>query len=257
MLKEKEIVENILKGINESFQTKLENKTLIITTPFFHPDGDYIDVFLSEENGEIRLTDAGLTFMKLSGEALDYRTDARTEIVNNILATYNMKIDSGELTIKTDLTHIGADITMFLQGLVKIVDLLFTKKEVARSVLLEELDVFLHEKIRDKEIHKNWTHPELDREKYYPVDFHIRDGKNPVFLFGVTSSGKCKDATITCYHYKRLKFDFLSIGVFDRFEEIYKRDEAKLMDVSDKLFSEFKTNQEDIIKYIYRFLSIQ
>jgi hypothetical protein len=257
MLKEKEVVENILKGINESFRTKLENKTLIITTPFFHPDGDYIDIFLSEENGKIRLTDAGLTFMKLSGEALDYGTDTRTEIVNNILATYNIKIDSGELTTKTDLAHIGADMTMFLQGIVKIIDLLFTQKEVARSVLLDELNVFLHEKIKDKEINRHWTHPELDREKYYPVDFYIRDGKNPIFLFGITSSGKCKDATITCYHYKHLEYNFFSIGVFDRFEAIKKRDEAKLMDVSDKLFSEFKTNQEDIIKYIYRFLSIQ
>jgi hypothetical protein len=118
MLKEKEVVENILKGINESFRTKLENKTLIITTPFFHPDGDYIDVFLCEENGKIRLTDAGLTFMRLSSEALDYGTEARAEIMNNILATYNIRIDSGELIIETDLAHIGADITMSMDFLV-------------------------------------------------------------------------------------------------------------------------------------------
>lgn len=79
-------VEDIKKHINTDIKIKAKRpKIYQIYVPFFHEDGDMVEMFLEETvNGNLRFCDYGLTAMKLS-YYLENLTDTNKKVYNNIL----------------------------------------------------------------------------------------------------------------------------------------------------------------------------
>jgi hypothetical protein len=69
-------------------------------------------------------------------------------------------------------------------------------------------------------------------------------------VFAVSNDDQCRNATITCYHFEKLKRAFSGMVVYENQEAITSRALAQISDVVGKQFSSL--GQRDRIKQFIR-----
>jgi hypothetical protein len=246
-LAEADIRANICKAI--TFIYKDNDRTrIIINTPFIFDDGDVIKIVLRVENGGWYLTDEGHTFMHLSYDDLDLTKGRRKVLLDTILLMHYIENVDGELRIKVDTSNFGDLFFTFMQGLNKITNLSFTKKDHIKSLFMEDFFAFLKSFLGDKAIF-NYADLEKDEKKRYIVDCYIPTRK-PVFIFGVNTDDKCRDTTIALLKYENWGVRNNSIVVFEDMQALSSKAVAKLSDVSGKAYSDLGSAKERMPAYL-------
>ncbi|AKB49299.1 hypothetical protein MSBRW_0046 [Methanosarcina barkeri str. Wiesmoor] len=247
---------DIKKRICEDIEIFYEGEErLVIVSPVTFDDGDSLNTVLKEGETGWYFTDEGSTLMHLSYTDLDTSLDRgkRQEIFKQILSIHNMENDGGELKIMVEGEDFGESYFTFIQGLIRIVDLvLFTKKEYVKSMFYEEFRSYLKEKFGTK-CNFNYTDKARDPESMYSVDCSIEDENNLIFFFGVLNDDKCRDVTITCLKFREWERDFVSICIFEDQETITRKVFGRLLDEVDKSYSTLSTAKAGLPEYMKKF----
>jgi len=115
-------INKIKVQFNNFFYLKEKRKNIFqVFAPFYHADGDMMDIFLSEilDNGLIRISDYGLTLMRLS-YSFDIDTPNKEKIFNKIISENSIQNDNGNLflDVKPEDTYHG--LMQFAQTVSKI-----------------------------------------------------------------------------------------------------------------------------------------
>ena len=245
-LAEADIRANICKAI--TFIYKNNNASVIINTPFIFDDGDVIKMVLKMEDSEWCLTDEGHTFMHLSYEDLDLTKGRRKVLLDTILLMHYIENIDGELKSKVDISNVGDSVFTFMQGLNKISNLSFTKKDHIKSLFMEDFFEFLKGFLADRAIF-NYADPEKDDKKRYKIDCYI-PARKPVFILGVNTDDKCRDATIALLKFENWGVRNDSIVVFEDMQTLSSKAVAKLSDVSGKVYSDLGSAKERMPEYL-------
>ncbi len=219
-----------------------------IGVPFTFGDGDFLNVILKRNRICWYFTDEGHTFMHLSYEDLDFNHGKRKEILDSILKTHDIENDNGELISEVEDDNFGDTFYTFIQGIIKVTDIVLTKKEHITTLFYEEFRNYLTEILGDKCIF-DYTDPDRDPDGIYPVDCYIKN-KVPVFIFAVKNDDKCSVATITCHHYEKLGVPFNSIGIFENQGGIGKKPLARFTDIVEKQYSSLPSAKERLPEYL-------
>ena len=124
------------KHLGESVKiTVLErNGSIMLDTPFQLPDGDIFPIQLMEaENGLIRLTDRGFTYMRISiyddVDALE--AGRRGELLRQVVGECGVVWDYGEVYLETAPEKLAEAAILFGQALTGIWDLTYLSKSIA------------------------------------------------------------------------------------------------------------------------------
>lgn len=223
---------------------------LIVDTPFGFDDGDSFTIILKKDDNGWYLTDEGHTLMHLSYKDLDLGLEKgnRKDLFESIVKTHYMENDDGEFKCVVEDDKIGDTLYTFIQGLIKITDISFLKKESIRSLFMEHFKTYLVETFKDKCIF-DYREQSKDPEGRYLVDCCINFDK-PLFIFGLTSDSKCKDAVITCYKFKEWGVHFNSLGIFEAMGKKNPKIIAQCSDVIDKQFSSLISTQDSLPYYL-------
>src|SRR5205085_3819018 len=72
-------------------------------------------------------------------------------------------------------------------------------------------------------IERKWHHPEYDPHRIYSVDFSISAHKKPLLVFTPETDMECLQATVSCQHYRQMRFTFDSLAVIDESRHIANR----------------------------------
>lgn len=247
----REFREKICKEID----IKKEGKgRYLIFTPFMFEDGDHLSIILKQEKEGWRFTDEGHTFMHISYEDIDIDRTTRKKIVDSVLLSYGIQNIKGELIISIEKNEFGDAIYNFIQGLIKITDISFLTRERVRSTFLDDFKILLGEKVKEERRNFDYYDEKNDPEKKYIVDCKINGAKSPVFVFAILNDDKCRDATITCYHYEKVKTTFIATAIFENQEEINRRVLSRFSDVCEKQFSSLQSATERVDSYLKRYL---
>lgn len=222
----------------------------IILNPFIFDDGDHIVVLLKFKNGEWYLTDEGHTFMHLSYDELDLDKGTRKKIIDNILLNYGIKNNAGELNSYIKENNFGDTLFSFFQGLIKITDVSFLRREIVRSTFMEDLKEYLKVQVPAERRFFNYFDSKHDPTGKYIVDCKINGIEKPLFIFGIPNDDKCRDVTINCLQFEKFGVPFKSLAIFEDQEQINRKVLARLSDVCDKQFSSLISNKERIDKYL-------
>jgi len=247
-----------LESLSEGFQGRISFKEkrpqlYQILAPIFHEDGDMIDLFIdlrANDQANIRLTDGGLTLMRLS-YSFDIDTPNKRRILQKILQENRIELERGELTLETTANSVLPNMLAFAQVIAKVTSLNFLKRQIISSLFYEMLADFIREGLSQfKPIPRYFPfkdRPELEVDWLFPFD------RRPVFLFGVKDSSKARLAAISCLEFQRREVPFRSLIVHEDFEDgLRKSDQRIITSAADKQFTSLEDFRENGPRFLQR-----
>jgi len=229
-----------------------------IFTPFRFNDGDHYKLVLKKHEGGWVMSDEAHTFMRLSYDFDDreLKTGTREKIIKNTISSWAIEEDDGELFVPIRDANYGDAIFSLVQAVGQISDLTFLSRDNARSTFVEDvatlIDQFAKHLPPSMSLVKGWTHPDLDPEKAYKVDYLINGGQKPVAIFALSSNANVDQATIALTTFENWKFNVHSIGLFEDLEKISQKRLVQISNVIEKQFPYVRSNEERISSYLKR-----
>lgn len=134
----------------------VRNGYLRIETCIKYPDGDSIDVFLSEQKDAqfpLLLSDLGqTTAWLLTLDLKPFNSQKRKAIVDDILRMYGVRIANNalELPIRR-LEDLASSIVLLAQACLRVSDLMFTRRSTTQTSFSERVEEFFSEAALDYE----------------------------------------------------------------------------------------------------------
>jgi hypothetical protein len=244
----KEYLDMLKKQFND--RVRFEEKrpgVFQLIAPFYHEDGDMLEIYLEriEGNGKIKISDHGMTIMRLSYE-YDIDTPNKKRIFEKILSENNLKEKDGRIFLESDIGILCPSVMQFAQVVGKVSNMRLFKREVIKSLFYELLDEFVTEKlIQFQPEPKILPIPERDDLE---VDYSFKRFSRPLYLFGVKDDTKARLATISCLEFQRARVNFKSVAVHEDFEDLSKKDRKRITSAVDKQFvdlDDFKSHGEE------------
>lgn len=218
-----------------------------ILIPFFHEDGDMYDVFIEEDGGFLRLSDYGLTLMKLS-YAFEIDSPHKQEVLENIIDQNRCKIDTGNIYLDIKPEQFSFAIYQFIQAISKVSVMDTTMSvDYVKSYFYENFDKFIKEAFKNIET-------KVSPIKGLIVDYVIPSEK-PIYVFPVLGDTRASKVVITCLRFIEKKLSHRSLVVHENFEGLSKFYRNQLTDTVDKQFTSLKVFSEQGSDYVKRLIS--
>jgi hypothetical protein len=222
----------------------------IVLTPFMFEDGDHFPIILrKDQESNWMLTDEGHTFMHISYDEIDFDKGTRRAIIDKTLLSHGIEDSQGELTMQIKDNEYGDALFSFIQGVVKITDISFLTRERVKSTFYEDWKQLIEAKVPGDRRIFDYIDPVNDPEGNYPIDCRVNGMKRPLFVFAISNDDNCRDATITCHHFEKLKVPFIGVGIFENHEEIQRRVLSRFSDIAEKQFPTVHSAKDRFSQY--------
>ena len=221
--------------------SKKNDHLIRIETPFYFPDGDPYQIYLTElGTGGFRITDMGHTLVQLSYEndIKLMRKGSRGDLLEKIQLELDIQEDDGEFYLESTFEDIHLNVFKLGQAITKIYDLTFLNRSRVESTFYEDLEERIYNIISLEKITKDYVYTLMTDAKDYPIDYSIVGKEDkPLFLFAIGNKDKAKLATIILERLIRHDAVFESLIVCQDFDMIPKNDGKRLMNVSGEMIS--------------------
>ncbi|ASC69190.1 hypothetical protein XM38_001160 [Halomicronema hongdechloris C2206] len=127
---------------------EINNGFIRIRTPYLYPDGDIIDLYWKEKDGQQILTDLGETLRWLDGQTANQKLSKRqTQALEDIRLTHGIELYRGTLTLRIPSDASLADgLTRLAQAALRTADLWFLSRTRTTSSITDDVAEFLSEK---------------------------------------------------------------------------------------------------------------
>lgn len=204
-----------------------------VLAPFFYEDGDMYDIFLEElGDGRLRLSDYGLTLMKLS-YAFDLDSPRRQEVLENICAQSRVAFEDGMLFLDVHPSHFAPALSQFAQAITRVSNMEILGREQQASQFARHLREAVEGMLADFDVQENHT---PTQDAHLTVDYMI-PARRPIFLYGVSGDAKASRVLVSCLTFQREAIPFRSLIVHDNMDSLSRFNRAQLTNVAQKQFS--------------------
>jgi hypothetical protein len=257
-----EIISQFKEKVCQSVEVQQEgNNRYHVFTPFEFGDGDSFVIILKKEGNDWFLTDEGHTIMHLS-YWIDEKYLSRGnywKIIANTIKRFNLIHDEGEILLKIEDDHFGDALFSFIQALTRITDVTLLKREKTSDLFQKDLEACVKKHVVSDHLFVNWHDPIKDPKEIYVIDYRVNGNINitPVFVFGVDDEIKALRSAVTLRQFKLWGIKNFSIGVFEERGDINQKSADKFSDICDKTYSNFYSNEDDLVGYLEGLLSPQ
>lgn len=179
--------EQIVQGMGELFEcSKIDGYTRI-RTPYLYPDGDVIDLYLTEDDGTSTLTDLGETLGWLRSQTVsDRKTTRQRRLIEEVCLTHGVELYKGMLVVRArGEEDLGSAVTRLSQAALGVADLWTTFRGYSAASVSDDVEEFLVARRigfdrREKLVGRS--------QRIYTVDFHTRTPQRSA-LVNVLSTG--------------------------------------------------------------------
>lgn len=233
-------IQEILKAeFNQhiTFRERRPNEWQVVA-PLYHEDGDMVDVFLdlpATPDGPIRITDHGMTLMRLS-YSYEIDTPTKRKVLDRILSANGVRESQGRLYLETTPEHIYPALLQFAQAVAKVSNMQVFKREVVQNLFYETLNDFVASTLASYKPQQNYQ-PLPDRDDL-DVDWRFPLSLRDIYLYGVRDGSKARLVGLTCLEFQKKGVPFRSVIIHEDFEnEMSKKDQRRLTNIADKQFA--------------------
>ncbi|MDD3593946.1 MAG: DUF1828 domain-containing protein [Candidatus Gastranaerophilales bacterium] len=244
-------IDDVKKYINTEIKIKEKRPNIYqIIAPFFHEDGDMVEMFLEvNQNNMLRFCDYGLTVMKLS-YYLEELSKTNQRVYNEILKENSLDQENGNIFLDTDLDNLNTDFLHFAETLSKISSLKYFDSHRQKSIFYDVLSELISDSFKDINVKKDFV-----PIKEYPenkVDYAFEGKERSLYLFGVKDNNKALDVVASCLEFKQKGSKAQSVVVYDDFSKmnLSTRTLARLLRNTDKQFMDLTQFKEEGQNYI-------
>ena len=250
-----------IETIEQDFHRKVSQKIRLsregierfrVFTPFLFDDGDHLAIVLQKQGTRWVLSDEAHTFMHLTRdvEETDLHRGIRQTSIFNALSTFGIEDQGGELVLEVPEERFGDALYSFVQGLLKITDVAFLSREPVRCTFMEDFRALLSDVIPEERRTFDWSDLEHDPCGMYTVDCRINGMSRPLFVHGLTSDSRTRDATTALLQFEKWGFRFRSLAIFENQEAINRKVLARFSNVCGKQFSSLVANRERVTRFL-------
>lgn len=243
------IARDVIHAIREQIAERVyirpfDTNAFAVSVPVLMDDGDPCGFVLSQPrgSGEWVLHDDGGTFRSAELAGVDLLSTALADRFKKLLEFHGLEEKDGELSLHVREGDFADAIFSFTQLRIEAANLAKFRKERAEPTtqpVVERLGNVLSKHLPASCFQANWSHPEFDEHRLYPVDYHIASGSGEEWLFfGVGSQEACWKAATSCWFLKSNKVDFKSAAAWDHRRKIAKRAKTPLLTLLNKSFPE-------------------
>lgn len=217
-----------------------------VVAPFYHEDGDMVEIFIENKNNHIMICDKGMTLMKLSYD-IDIK-NTNEKIFNQMLKENYLDIENGNIFIDSDVETLNSKFLQFAQTISKISGLKYFTAHRQRNIFYEILGEYVKETFINMQYTEKFV--PLERYKDYVVDYMFNTKQKPIYLFAVKDDNKAKDVIIANQAFKLEKVPFKSVVVYQDYSSISKLTQERILRVTDKPFLDIEQFKEEGYQYI-------
>lgn len=248
--------EEINRTIGELFTCSPVNGFVRIRTPYLYPDGDGVDLYLQEKEGQKTITDLGETLRWLRLQTVTQKkTDKQEALIQDICLTCSVEQYRGMFLIRVnEQESLASAITRLSQVVVRVSDLWFTFKTRALESIIEQVAELLAEQ-KIPFIQGEKMRGRSGRSWY--VDFHTRHSQRSSFI-EVLSTGsrpaansKVNNVLAAWYDLNYLKIgqeNVAFVSLFDDTLDIWSAENIRLLEeISDIAYW---SRPEDLIQLV-------
>jgi len=243
-------IQTITSAISEKIKLEpLPNGTYRVLAPFYHEDGDMLDIFLKDQGDHLQICDFGTTLMRLSYR-FDVNTDNKNKILSKILINNGIEDSGGNFILRTSIDTFLDDLLQYQMAIAKVTNMDILRKEYIASMFLEYFNSFVVEDLgqRFQKIERNYR---PTNEPGFETDFAILDNVNaPVYIMGIRSDLHASRAAAFCLRMSMGTGNPLSIAVHENLDALSKRDRDALTNAVYKQYTsldDFKSNGQVLI----------
>ena len=219
-----------------------------VLLPYFYEDGDMYDIFIEEVGNKIRISDYGLTLMKLSYN-FDFDTEHKKEVLNNIIVQNRCKIDNGDIYLDVNAQQFTGGVYQFIQTISKVSTIEIISKEIIKSCFYELTAEFILESLNKYNIKSNII-PIKNSDLI--VDYAISDIPKPLYIFGVGDDSKASKVVISCLTFQTQHLPFRSVIIHEDFNKLSQFNRTQITNTADKQFTSLDDFKSKGIEYIDR-----
>lgn len=232
----------IANTVGELYECSSINGFVRIRTPYLYPDGDVIDLYLQEKDGQITLTDLGDTLRWLRMQTVTrQKTDKQEALIRDICLTLGIEQYRGMLLLRVKQNEpLASAITRLAQATIRVSDLWFTFRTRAFESIQEEVAEFL------SELKIPFTQNEKVRGRSgrtRTIDFHTRHPRQSAFIEVLSTGSRAAAnakvdsifATWSDIHYLKVgQNDIKFVSLFDDTLDIWTADNFQFLEgISD------------------------
>lgn len=219
-----------------------------LIAPIFHEDGDMMSVFLEEGEGGIKITDHGMSLMRLS-YLFDVDTDNKRKILNDLVSSRNAELRDGSLESIAPADDVFPFVMNYVQLVSEVCNMNILNRETVANLfydILREVVGSLNIGVQCIPDYQPAGLPNIN------IDYaFIRKGvTRPIYLFGIKDTNKALQTTINCLQLQLKKVPSKTVGVFDDPDSLTKIARANVLDSIGKTFSSLDSLREKGKEYI-------
>lgn len=222
---------------------KIGSETYQIKAPFFHQDGDMMDLFLKETDEGLMICDMGTSLMRLS-YSFELDTDNKVKVFNRIVNSSGVSNENGNIVLPSTYDTFFDDLMTFQSAVIRVTNLDVLRREQVASLFFESFSTYMENNL-SKEFHRIEHEYQPTGEDSFIADYAILDNpKRPVYILGIKDNIHAARAAALCNRLVSMNKPHTSVAVHQDPESLSKRDRNSLTNSVDKQFTsleEFKT----------------
>lgn len=128
------LIEPALEEAVGDFEIQPSEEGCLVKTPFQHPDGDLLTVWIEHQRGEYyTMRDYGETFAYLKLRGADPGSESRQNRIANIHKQFNLDSTAGEIRIRAHQDELGSRLLDMIQSLLAVSHLVYTHRKQTPS----------------------------------------------------------------------------------------------------------------------------
>jgi hypothetical protein len=222
-----------------------------VYAPFFHEDGDMLDMFIEPQNGGVRVCDFGKTLMRLS-YTFELNTENKRRIFHELLSENRVEFDDANGNIYLDSTaeDVCSAVLHFSQVVAKVSRLDVLKREIVSGLFFDLVDEFVTQELNAYS--PNLRAIPIPGKDEYEVTCEFAIKPHPVYLIAVRGSSRARLAALSFLEFQRAGLKFKGCVVHDDMEALPAKDRKRITSAADKQFPSLLDFREHAAGFLSR-----
>jgi uncharacterized protein DUF1829/uncharacterized protein DUF1828 len=139
------LVKSYADWLRSRYAFKEVNGACEITTPFLDRHNDYLQIFVTQSDRKLRLTDDGYILSDLEISGCSIETAQERELLLIMLAGFGVQEKNGELFVESSSEDFPRKKHALVQAMIAVNDMFLTSKKTVTSLFFEDVEAFLEQ----------------------------------------------------------------------------------------------------------------